>query len=634
MAWSWTSGPCWSATGWRCAWGRAWVALPGRALRGLVLGPARLWPPCSCSAAHRQPCTLVQDDLRSVLSQPERLRWYNGGRGVAIELAHAVDVLHQHRLVRALQAAHHGCLVLWCCWAALPAPQRTSLPALLQTRRRCGQCRASSSSDGGRCAAAHGQLQVLLRAGGRGGQAADVGGGHPAPAAAVAPVSAAGPYGPGLGRPGSHPGPQVRPAAARRPRWLARGALCDLLPVATGPGRQAPAVPAPPARPDSSVGCRVDLAVDIFAFGILLWEVRTSGWPPCAACVPACQRAVIWCPTPAASCLAPQHARIHWGQSCTAPPHPAACALQIVTGDLPIKGAMRDVDVPTECPPSVKALIVDCMRGRTTDRPAASEVQIAWPTAHCHGPHPATTAGQASSKRRPRLRSSLHRCWRGCRGCQQRRRPSQGPCVSAARATTCSCCRVLPHRRCRRLRQCGLHLLPSSQARRRPIARCSLRLRRPRSWPCSEPQVPPLCHPAGRPEGRLRGPCGEPCACVLPSRCHLCSHPGTAALCPLSSDMYITVRACLGSLAPPGNSRGLACLWCRPLTSRSAAGRLPPLGASTPPSARLPDMRLSLEERMRSQSLPDRIREAMRAPGLAAQPLRLGSAKQATPAPQ
>ena len=64
--------------------------------------------------------------------------------------------------------------------------------------------------------------------------------------------------------------------------------------------------------------CRVDLAVDIFAMGILLWE--------------------------------------------------------LVTGDLPIKGAMRDVQVPAECPVGIKNLIVDCMRGRASDRPSAAEV--------------------------------------------------------------------------------------------------------------------------------------------------------------------------------------------------------------------------------------------------------------------
>ena len=52
-------------------------------------------------------------------------------------------------------------------------------------------------------------------------------------------------------------------------------------------------------------------------------------------------------------------------------------AMQLVTGDLPIKGAMRDVTVPDECPASIRALIVDCMSGQAADRPSDTEVRHA-----------------------------------------------------------------------------------------------------------------------------------------------------------------------------------------------------------------------------------------------------------------
>ena len=52
-------------------------------------------------------------------------------------------------------------------------------------------------------------------------------------------------------------------------------------------------------------------------------------------------------------------------------------AVQLVTGDLPIKGAMRDVMVPDECPASIRALVVDCMSGHAADRPSDTDVRHA-----------------------------------------------------------------------------------------------------------------------------------------------------------------------------------------------------------------------------------------------------------------
>ena len=50
------------------------------------------------------------------------------------------------------------------------------------------------------------------------------------------------------------------------------------------------------------------------------------------------------------------------------------CTAQIVTGDIPQRGYLRDVAAPTECPESVRVLLSDCMASDPKVRPSAEEL--------------------------------------------------------------------------------------------------------------------------------------------------------------------------------------------------------------------------------------------------------------------
>lgn len=47
------------------------------------------------------------------------------------------------------------------------------------------------------------------------------------------------------------------------------------------------------------------------------------------------------------------------------------CLWEVVTGDIPVRGYLRDVEVPVECPPEVRQLISDCMESDPKRRPTA-----------------------------------------------------------------------------------------------------------------------------------------------------------------------------------------------------------------------------------------------------------------------
>ena len=47
---------------------------------------------------------------------------------------------------------------------------------------------------------------------------------------------------------------------------------------------------------------------------------------------------------------------------------------ELVTQEMPIRGAQRTPKVPEECPPAIKTLIERCMAGEPDARPTAIEV--------------------------------------------------------------------------------------------------------------------------------------------------------------------------------------------------------------------------------------------------------------------
>jgi hypothetical protein len=50
------------------------------------------------------------------------------------------------------------------------------------------------------------------------------------------------------------------------------------------------------------------------------------------------------------------------------------CLWEVVTGDIPVRGYLRDVLVPQECPAEVRQLISDCMETESNLRPTAQEL--------------------------------------------------------------------------------------------------------------------------------------------------------------------------------------------------------------------------------------------------------------------
>ncbi len=83
----------------------------------------------------------------------------------------------------------------------------------------------------------------------------------------------------------------------------------------------APSTPSPPARraaPELLWGARCTERADIYSFGVVLWE--------------------------------------------------------IVTGERPVRGQLRDVRVPEECPPEARALMLECLETRPSRRPSALQL--------------------------------------------------------------------------------------------------------------------------------------------------------------------------------------------------------------------------------------------------------------------
>ena len=77
------------------------------------------------------------------------------------------------------------------------------------------------------------------------------------------------------------------------------------------------------------------------------------------------QRAVLagCCCRSEGAALAKLHLQLTLMGISTVQPGSHAALMQVVTGEHPIKAAMRDVMVPAECPKSVQTLIVDCCLG-------------------------------------------------------------------------------------------------------------------------------------------------------------------------------------------------------------------------------------------------------------------------------
>ena len=64
---------------------------------------------------------------------------------------------------------------------------------------------------------------------------------------------------------------------------------------------------------------------------------------------------------------------------------------ELVTQEMPIRGALRDVRVPEECPSPIKCLISRCMASEPARRPTAHEVRempilLCWPLIRTYGP--------------------------------------------------------------------------------------------------------------------------------------------------------------------------------------------------------------------------------------------------------
>ncbi len=45
-----------------------------------------------------------------------------------------------------------------------------------------------------------------------------------------------------------------------------------------------------------------------------------------------------------------------------------------MTGERPVRGQLRDVRVPEECPPEVRALMLECLETRPSRRPSALQL--------------------------------------------------------------------------------------------------------------------------------------------------------------------------------------------------------------------------------------------------------------------
>ena len=66
-----------------------------------------------------------------------------------------------------------------------------------------------------------------------------------------------------------------------------------------------------------------------------------------------------------------------WGQRCTdrADIYSYGIVLwEICTGETPIRGQLRDIRVPEECPAEVRALILECLETRPGRRPSALQI--------------------------------------------------------------------------------------------------------------------------------------------------------------------------------------------------------------------------------------------------------------------
>lgn len=66
-----------------------------------------------------------------------------------------------------------------------------------------------------------------------------------------------------------------------------------------------------------------------------------------------------------------------WGQKCTVAADIYSFAVvlyEIVTGEIPVRGKLRDLDVPKECPEELKNLILECLEMQPARRPTAHEL--------------------------------------------------------------------------------------------------------------------------------------------------------------------------------------------------------------------------------------------------------------------
>lgn len=66
-----------------------------------------------------------------------------------------------------------------------------------------------------------------------------------------------------------------------------------------------------------------------------------------------------------------------WGEKCTEKADIFSYGIvlwEIIAGERPVRGQLRDVEVPRECPEEVRQLMLQCLDTRPSRRPSAKEI--------------------------------------------------------------------------------------------------------------------------------------------------------------------------------------------------------------------------------------------------------------------
>ena len=85
---------------------------------------------------------------------------------------------------------------------------------------------------------------------------------------------------------------------------------------------------------------------------------------------------ISWLPRPDPPPLPPTPPQVLWGVRCTEKVDIYSFGVvlwEIITGEAPERGRLRDVVVPEECPPEVRALMLECLDTQPRRRPTARE---------------------------------------------------------------------------------------------------------------------------------------------------------------------------------------------------------------------------------------------------------------------